>query len=773
MKTTHKIVGCAVGVALLVALGTMAVFSAFHQLREAAETQSRSTAALASANDLLSDLKDAETGERGYVITADKVFLEPYFAAEHSIDGRLKELQQLSQAHNAGDHVGAAAPMIKAKMAELGRVVELVDKHDMPAATAMVSEGMGKREMDSIRGEIGAYCHDEEAALARHQAVFQSEMRTLFIVIAVGSALVILLALLLAYLAYREVLNRIRSKSLLETQRLLVIQKEISERLRQANESFQASEQRLSVTLQSIGDGLICTDANGRVTLLNPVGENLTGWTQAEAANRPVEEIFHIVNHETRNPSVIPVKETLAKGTIHGIENHTVLIARDGRECAIADSCAPIRDRDQTVVGAVLVFRDVTKDFLAQQAINKTNLELQRAKAGAEKANQAKSEFLSSMSHELRSPLNAILGFAQIMESDTPPPSAPQIVRITQILQAGWHLLNLIDEILDLSVIESGKMSLSREPVSLVELMSECRAMMEKQAQDRHIVTTFSGLDHPVYVWADRTRLKQIILNLLSNAIKYNKERGTIVVECGGAAPDRTRINVIDTGAGLNPAKMEQLFQPFNRLGQEGGGIAGTGIGLVVTKQLTELMKGTVGVRSTVGKGSNFWVELLSAPAPEPLADSVESAATTQTKPERPIGKLQRVLLYVEDNPANLMVVEQLVARCPNLMLMTAATGILGIEIARTVQPAVILMDINLPGMSGVTALQLLRADPVTAHIPVVAVSANAMPRDIKRGLDEGFYRYITKPIRVKEFMEVLSETLLFAEKQVAAAAKS
>jgi CheY-like chemotaxis protein len=218
---------------------------------------------------------------------------------------------------------------------------------------------------------------------------------------------------------------------------------------------------------------------------------------------------------------------------------------------------------------------------------------------------------------------------------------------------------------------------------------------------------------------------------------------------------------------------MEQLFQPFNRLGQEGGGIAGTGIGLVVTKQLTELMKGTVGVRSTVGKGSNFWVELLSAPAPEPLADSVESAATTQTKPERPIGKLQRVLLYVEDNPANLMVVEQLVARCPNLMLMTAATGILGIEIARTVQPAVILMDINLPGMSGVTALQLLRADPVTAHIPVVAVSANAMPRDIKRGLDEGFYRYITKPIRVKEFMEVLSETLLFAEKQVAAAAKS
>jgi CheY-like chemotaxis protein/nitrogen-specific signal transduction histidine kinase len=414
------------------------------------------------------------------------------------------------------------------------------------------------------------------------------------------------------------------------------------------------------------------------------------------------------------------------------------------------------------------VFRDVTREFAAKRAIQETNVELQKAKAAADTANLAKSEFLSSMSHELRSPLNAILGFAQIMESDTPRPTGPQAVRITQILQAGWHLLNLINEILDLAVVESGKMSLSREPVSLVEVMSECREMMEEPANERQIVAKFPRFERPVYVWADRTRLKQIILNLLSNAIKYNRECGTMVVEYSETTPERIRISVRDTGAGLTPGKLAQLFQPFNRLGQESGGIAGTGIGLVVTKQLTELMKGTLGVESTVGEGSVFWIELPSALAPALIAVSAESA--TQLPPIGPVAKHQRTLLYVEDNPANLMVVEQLVARCPALRLVSAANGKLGIEMARTLQPEVILMDINLPGMSGVAALQILRADPATAHIPVVAVSANAMARDIRQGLDEGFYRYITKPIRVKDFMETLNEALEFSEKHLAGA---
>jgi CheY-like chemotaxis protein/anti-sigma regulatory factor (Ser/Thr protein kinase) len=276
---------------------------------------------------------------------------------------------------------------------------------------------------------------------------------------------------------------------------------------------------------------------------------------------------------------------------------------------------------------------------------------------------------------------------------------------------------------------------------------------------------------------ADRIRLKQIVINLLSNAIKYNKEGGTIIVDCtvsappssdfGVAGPERIRISVADTGAGLPPEKLAQLFQPFNRLGQEAGGMAGTGIGLVVTKRLAELMSGVLGVESTVGVGSVFWCELVSAAAPQLIIQSGEVEASV--RPQLPDGAPQRTLLYVEDNPANMKLVEKLIARCPDIRLLTAVNGTLGIELARATQPQVILMDVNLPGISGIEALKILREDPVTAHIPVMALSANAMPRDIAKGLELGFFRYLTKPIKVKEFMDTLNAALEFAEKRPAA----
>jgi CheY-like chemotaxis protein len=259
--------------------------------------------------------------------------------------------------------------------------------------------------------------------------------------------------------------------------------------------------------------------------------------------------------------------------------------------------------------------------------------------------------------------------------------------------------------------------------------------------------------------------LKQIVINLLSNAIKYNKEQGTVVVDCTTSTPGLTRISVKDTGAGLSPEKLAQLFQPFNRLGQEAGGVAGTGIGLVVTKRLAELMGGVLGVESTAGAGSVFWCELISCAAPQLVVESGEAA--TFDGPPVLTGARPRTLLYVEDNPANMKLVEQLIARRPDMRLLTAVNGTLGIEVARTTQPTVILMDINLPGISGVEALKVLRVDPATAHIPVVALSANAMPRDIQMGLDAGFFRYLTKPIKVKEFMDTLNTALRFAEEEL------
>jgi hypothetical protein len=339
------------------------------------------------------------------------------------------------------------------------------------------------------------------------------------------------------------------------------------------------------------------------------------------------------------------------------------------------------------------------------------------------------------MSHELRSPLNAILGFAQLMESDAQPPTPSQKESLAQILDAGWHLLNLINEILNLAVIESGQVSLSGEPVSLDEVMLECQAMMEPQAQQRGISMTFPEFDHPCFVRSDRTRLKQVLINLFSNAIKYNKVRGTVVVDYAvSAAADRIRINIRDTGAGLGPEKLAQLFQPFNRLGQEAGREEGTGIGLVVTKRLVELMRGAIGVDSIVGTGSVFWIELNSATAPQLAVEGGEAAASAP--PQVVHGARLRTLLCVEDNPANLRLVEQLIKRRPDMRLLTAVNGTLGIALARASQPDVILMDINLPDISGIEALKILRED---LRIPIVraheTIAASPADPEVSRKL--------------------------------------
>jgi CheY-like chemotaxis protein/two-component sensor histidine kinase len=346
------------------------------------------------------------------------------------------------------------------------------------------------------------------------------------------------------------------------------------------------------------------------------------------------------------------------------------------------------------------------------------------------------------------------------MNSDSPPPTPSQTTSIDQILNAGWYLLELINEILDLAQIESGKLALSQEPTSLTDIMLECQAMIEPQAQKRGIKMTFPDGGTPYFVDADRTRLKQVLINLLSNAIKYNQPNGTVVVDCTMTTPERVRVSVTDSGAGLPPEMLRQLFQPFNRLGQERSTEEGTGIGLVMSKRLVEMMGGIIGVDSTVGSGSVFWFELNAASEPQLETDLAPSLVA---KAQIPHGAPLRTLLYVEDNPANLKLIEQLMGRRPDIHLLSARDGNTGIQLARTNQPAVILMDINLPGISGIEALKILREDPTTARIPVIALSANAMPRDIEKGLQAGFFRYLTKPIKVNAFMDTLEVALEYA----------
>jgi signal transduction histidine kinase/ActR/RegA family two-component response regulator len=407
-------------------------------------------------------------------------------------------------------------------------------------------------------------------------------------------------------------------------------------------------------------------------------------------------------------------------------------------------------------VNARLIIATIEAQKLAEQ-VQTATAQLENAKLVAEKANRAKSEFLSSMSHDLRTPLNAILGFAQLLEAGAPPPTATQKLRLQQIIKAGWYLLELINEVLDLAVIESGRLSVARESVPLNEVMRECQAMIESQAQQRGIRIDFVPFDNSWFANADRTRVKQVLINLLSNAVKYNREHGTVEVKCSASTPRRIRISIKDSGAGLPPEKLAQLFQPFNRLGQEAGGEEGTGIGLVVTKQLVELMGGAIGVESIVGTGSEFWFELnrdLTSHTAAEDAMTVEPAAPARER------TALRTLLYVEDNPANLLLVEQIIDEHPDMRMLSARDAAAGIALARAHLPDVILMDIHLPGISGTDALKYLRADPATAHIPVVALSAYAMLSDIEEGLDAGFIRYLTKPIKVDEFMSALDDAM-------------
>jgi len=531
----------------------------------------------------------------------------------------------------------------------------------------------------------------------------------------------------------------------------------VSAAIRDVTDQKQASAYARSLIEASL-DPLVTIDAEGKITDVNEGSIKATGVAREKLIGTDFSDYFTEPAKAREG-----YQKVFALGSV--IDYPLTIRHRDGHLTDVLYNASVYKSPIGTVLGVFAAARDITARKLVEadqrrldQALRLTNLELHAAKIEADRANLAKSDFLSRMSHELRSPLNAILGFAQLIDTDVQAPTPKQKASLDQILQAGWYLLDLINEILDLALIESGKLSMSIEPMSLEEVLRDCEAMIEPHARKSGISVNFSYPERPLFIKAERTRVKQIIVNLLSNAIKYNRVDGKVEVSWQLRPDGQVRVSVQDTGKGLSPDNLAQLFQSFNRLGQETGVEQGTGIGLVVSKKLVELMGGLIGVESTVGVGSVFWIELKVTEAIE--LDYVALARTAATALVTASGMPQRTVLYVEDNPANLMLITDLLARRPEICMLSAMDGRSGVELAQAALPDVILMDINLPGISGVTALRMLAADPATAHIPVIAISANAMPGDIKTGLNAGFFRYLTKPIKVNEFMETLNLAL-------------
>jgi signal transduction histidine kinase/ActR/RegA family two-component response regulator len=394
--------------------------------------------------------------------------------------------------------------------------------------------------------------------------------------------------------------------------------------------------------------------------------------------------------------------------------------------------------------GAVVVQRDISEAVAAQEA-------LQGAKAEAERANHAKSEFLSRMSHELRTPLNSVIGFAQILEMNLG--SHPEQESVRYIYEAGRHLLDLINEVLDISRIETGTMTVSLEPVSLETLVRECLDLVTPQARERGIeIINRVGRDR--HVRGDRQRLKQVLLNLLSNAIKFNRDHGSVTLDCE-ARDEWVRIAVTDTGAGIAPELAQRLFVPFDRLEAAAAGIEGTGLGLALSQQLVTTMGGTLGVDSAPGQGSTFWFELPVGPA----EGSANERAASPAVP-RQATPTTATVLYVEDNLANVRLIEHLLQHRPGIRLLSALQASLGLELAAQHHPDLILLDGHLPDLPGEVVLQRLRADPRTSSIPVVVLSADATESQIRHFREAGAAHYLTKPLDLRRLLALLDEHL-------------
>ncbi|MGZ8181283.1 MAG: PAS domain-containing protein [Methylobacter sp.] len=443
------------------------------------------------------------------------------------------------------------------------------------------------------------------------------------------------------------------------------------------------------------------------------------------------------------------VRESERRAAETGIHNVFHRIIRpDGEVRHVHELARLERNADGRFVRLIGTVQDVTELKQVEQALIKSRDE-------AERANNAKSEFLSSMSHELRTPMNAILGFGQLLEIDAGL-TEDQADYVEEILKAGRHLLELINEVLDLSRIESGSINLSMEPLPCAELMAECLALVKPIAQGLGIAVKAPAIGAYV-IRADRTRLKQVLLNLLSNAIKYNRPQGDVSIQVIGQ-DGWVRMAVSDTGYGIPAARQQEVFQPFSRLGAEETDIEGTGIGLTISRRLMEMMGGTIDMESEEGRGSTFWIELPEA-ASEPggLGNDPGGQAMAETAGA---GKCRYTVLYIEDNPANLRLVAQILGRNPQVQLITAHTPELGLELASAHHPELILLDINLPGMDGYQVLSVLRSLDSAKNTPVIAISANAIPRDIERGMEAGFDDYITKPVDVVHFLEAVDRLL-------------
>jgi len=501
------------------------------------------------------------------------------------------------------------------------------------------------------------------------------------------------------------------------------------------------SSRRLAAIVESSGDAIISKSLGGTILAWNRGAERIYGYRSEEVVGKPIS----ILVPADIKDDVVQILEKVRRG--ENIQNYeTRRQTKNGTVIDVSVTVSPIRDGSGRITAVSTIARDVT-------AGKQLEREREKAREDADRANQAKNEFLSRMSHELRTPLNAVLGFAQLLEMDSLTPEQKDWIK--EILKAGQHLLELIDEVLDISRIEAGQLRLSLEPVDAVQAVQECISLLAPLATEEGVslrLAPSGDSGSRPYVRADRQRLKQVLLNLISNGIKYNRQDGSVEVSFDRADRDgRLRICVADTGVGIPSESLEQAFSPFERLAAEGSAVEGTGLGLALSRALVEAMGGTIALTSELGRGATFSVDLAVAETPDIVDESqsdLEDHSLAETTP--------RTVLYIEDNFSNLKLVQTLLERRPDIQLIPAMQGSIGVTLARDHNPDLVLLDLNLPDMPGEEVLGRLRSDPQTASLPVIVITADATSGQVKRLLKQGARAYLTKPLEVKRFLELV-----------------
>ncbi len=723
MKKSRSIVGIAVGVSSLVLV--VAGVMSYHAVDELAQTSDevlRAKELELSLERLLSTMRDAETGQRGFLLSGSEEYLTPYSEALRELDGRLVTVEARLQARDGlADQMRTLRPFVDRKLDELARTITLFRAGQREAALALVRSDQGKMTMDAIRAFVGQRVLVEQQNVQRLIKVERAALDATTRASLAVSALAIALMILLAYIVKRDA-TRVR-----------------------------ASEERLATTLRSIGDAVIATDETGLVTMVNPVAESLTGWTLGEASGRPLDEVFRIVNENTRETVESPVTKVLREGGIVGLANHTVLIHKTGSETAIEDSGAPICDAAGATTGVVLVFRDATQERAAQNAL--------RA------ADRRKDEFLATLSHELRNPLAPIRQAAGLAAHSD---ATPEQIRwsLAVIERQAAHMARLLDDLLDVSRITRGRLEVRRARVALRGIVeSAVETAQPAIGAGKHRLSVELPQE-PLFLDADALRIAQVLGNVLTNAAKYTPEGGDIRLSAAREA-DQVVVRVTDDGIGLAPEDLPQIFEMFAQVRPTlDRKEAGLGIGLALSKALIELHGGTLEARSAgPGKGSEFIVRLALAPsegsapapataAPLPAAAAVLPGAGAALPATAPRGI--RVLL-ADDNRDACDSLEMLLT-LEGYEVRTAYDGEAALALLAQFRPDVALLDIGMPNMNGYELAAAVRKHPWGGDIHLVAVTGWGQPDDRRRSLEAGFNAHLVKPVDFAEVRAICDE---------------